>query len=116
MHVSITSHTSSHLDVVLCDLNLSSVDVVNQFSQGLTVHLSDLHLMGFALTHITCTVKHTLISKNNTDTSGISNQANMCTCEHGTEIGTTRRQDHPVSWHLNAPCYQLDVTQHFFTA
>lgn len=37
------------------------------------------------------------------------------TCEHGTEVGTTRRQDHPVSWHFNASSHQLDVTQNLFT-
>lgn len=33
------------------------------------------------------------------------------TCEHGTEVGTTRRKDHPVSWYFNAPRHQLDITQ-----
>lgn len=37
------------------------------------------------------------------------------TCEHGTEVGTTRRQDHPVSWHFNASSHQLDVTQNLLT-
>lgn len=39
----------------------------------------------------------------------------MCTCKHGTEVGATGRQDHPVSRHFNAACYQLDVTQQFLT-
>lgn len=43
----------SYLDVVLCDLYLCCVDVVDQFSQSLSVHLSDLHLMSRALAHIT---------------------------------------------------------------
>lgn len=58
---SLPLHKHSHLDIVLCDLDLRSVDVVDQFSQGLSVHLSDLHLMGLALTHVaykTHTVKH----------------------------------------------------------
>lgn len=36
------------------------------------------------------------------------------TCEHGTEVGTAGRQDHPVGWYLNASCHQLDVTQYLF--
>lgn len=43
----------SYLDVVLCDFYLCCVDVVDQCSQSLSVHLSDLHLMSLALTHIT---------------------------------------------------------------
>lgn len=43
----------SYLDVVLCDFYLCRVDVVDQFSQSLSVHLSDLYLMSLALTHIT---------------------------------------------------------------
>lgn len=50
----------SYLDIVLCDLDLRCVDVVNKFSQGLTVHLSDLHLMGLALAHISCTQRNTV--------------------------------------------------------
>lgn len=36
------------------------------------------------------------------------------TCEHGTEVGTTRRQDHPVSCYFNTSCHQLDITQYLF--
>lgn len=43
----------SYLDVVLCDLYLCRVDVVDQLSQSLSVHLSDLHLMSRALAHVT---------------------------------------------------------------
>lgn len=43
----------SYLDVVLCDLYLCCVDVVHQFSQRLSVHVSDLHLMSRALAHVT---------------------------------------------------------------
>lgn len=44
----------AHLDVVLRDLDLSCVDIVDQFLQSLSVHFPDLHLMGLAFTHITC--------------------------------------------------------------
>lgn len=36
------------------------------------------------------------------------------TCEHGTEVGTAGRQDHPVGWHFNTSCHQLDITQYLF--
>lgn len=49
----------SHLDVVLCDLDLGRVDVVHQVPQRLSVHLSDLHLLGLALAHIPYGQKHT---------------------------------------------------------
>lgn len=36
------------------------------------------------------------------------------TCEHGTEVGTARCQDHPVSCYFNTSCHQLDITQYLF--
>lgn len=36
------------------------------------------------------------------------------TCEHGTEVGTAGRQDHPVGWYFNTSCHQLDITQYLF--
>lgn len=38
----------------------------------------------------------------------------LLTCEHGAEVGTAGRQDHPVGWYFNASCHQLDITQYLF--
>lgn len=100
----------SHLHVVFCDLYLGCVDVINQLPQSLTVHFSDLHLMGFALTHVTCTQTHSTERRSTKCTSNATEQHCMSTCEHGTEVGAAGCQDHPVSWHFDTPRHQLDVT------
>lgn len=52
--------TQHHLHVVFGDLDLRCVNVVDQLAQGVSIHVSDLHLMGSALTHVTCTHTDTI--------------------------------------------------------
>lgn len=42
-------------------------------------------------------------------------RASACTCEHGTKVGATGSQHHPVCGHFHVSRHQLDVTQHLFT-
>ena len=46
-----------YLDVLFSHLNLSRIDIVNQLTQGLPIHILDFYLLGFTLRHVTYSSK-----------------------------------------------------------
>lgn len=46
-----------YLDVLFCHLNFGSVDVVDQLTQRLAIHILDFYLLGFTLRHVTYSPK-----------------------------------------------------------